>query len=213
MNQDEAGRLRREYEQAGLNVEDLAATPLAQFDVWFSGALAADIHEPNAFVLSTCTADGRPSGRAVLLKEVTETSLIFYTNLESRKSQEIMENHNVAATFVWLPLHRQVRFEGVAARVSDAVADAYFLTRPRGAKIAAHASRQSRIAANREEMESVFAERDATFGEDIPRPEWWGGWEITPDIAEFWQGRINRFHDRLRYVREGKGWTVERLQP
>lgn len=213
MNQEESRRLRREYEDAGLNVEDLAATPLAQFGLWFSGAVAADIDEPNAFVLSTASRDGIPSARAVLLKDMTDTSLIFYTNLESRKSEEIKSNPNVAATFVWLPLHRQVRFEGTASLVDDAAADAYFASRPRGAQVAAHASRQSRSATNREELESVFAEREASLGDEIPRPEWWGGWEIVPSSVEFWQGRVNRFHDRLRYVRAGEGWLVERLQP
>ena len=213
MNQEESSRLRREYELAGLGVEDLAATPMAQFEVWFAGALAADVYEANAFVLSTTGREGFPSARAVLLKETTEKSLIFYTNLESRKSQEIKENPHVAATFMWLPLHRQIRFEGEARLVADEVADAYFETRPRGAKIAAHSSRQSRPAANREELESVFAERDASFGDEIPRPEWWGGWEIFPHTAEFWQGRFNRFHDRLRYVQKGDDWIVERLQP
>lgn len=147
------------------------------------------------------------------MKDVTDKSLIFYTDLESRKSQEIKSNPLVAATFVWVQLHRQVRFEGNATLVDDHIADAYFTTRPRGAQVAAHSSKQSRTAANREELESVFSEREASLGESIPRPETWGGWEITPHSVEFWQGRSNRFHDRLRYVRSGESWVVERLQP
>ncbi len=210
---EEAARLRQEYEQAGFGIEDLADTPMSQFDLWFSGAVAARIYEPNAFILSTATNDGMPSGRAVLMKETTEESLIFYTNLESRKSREIKGNPRVAATFVWLPLHRQVRFEGTVKVVSGEVADAYFATRPRGAQIAAHSSRQSEVVSSREEIEGIFAERDASLGDVVPRPDSWGGWEITPDVAEFWQGRENRFHDRLRYSRSEGDWKVERLQP
>ncbi len=213
MNQEESGRLRREYEEAGINPEDFAESPMAQFDVWFSGAVAAGIDEPNAFVLSTSTPDGRPSGRAVLLKDADQDSFSFYTHLESRKSREMKANPIVAATFVWLPLHRQVRFEGRVEGIDDVTADAYFATRPRGAQVAAHSSRQSEVAANREEIESVFLERDASLGKEIPRPKDWGGWRVTPDVAEFWQGRPNRFHDRLRYSREGGAWTIERLQP
>lgn len=210
---EEAARLRREYEEAGLGVDDLADTPMAQFDMWFSGAVAAGVYEPNAFVLSTASSEGRPSGRAVLMKGTTENSLIFYTSLESRKSQEIKGNPRVAATFTWLALHRQVRIEGEAVLVPDHIADEYFATRPRGAQVAAHASRQSQVASSREELESIFAERDASLGEVIPRPDSWGGWEIVPDSVEFWQGRENRFHDRLRYVKTDTGWSVERLQP
>lgn len=213
MNAEEAARIRKEYEIAGLGIDDLADLPMVQFDLWFSGAVASGIHEPNAFVLSTSTKDGKPSARAVLMKDTTPESLVFYTNLESRKSQEIRDNPYVAATFAWLPLHRQVRIEGTATAVADHTADAYFASRPRGAQIAAHASRQSRPATSREELESVFAERDATLGEVVPRPETWGGWEITPESVEFWQGRENRFHDRLRYYRENDEWAVERLQP
>jgi pyridoxamine 5'-phosphate oxidase len=213
MNQDESARLRREYEDVGLDAVDMADTPMAQFELWYAGAVASGIHEPNAFVLSTSTSEGLPSGRAVLLKETTNKSFYFYTNLESRKSQEIRANPNVAATFLWLPLHRQIRFEGVATPVADDLADAYFATRPRGAQVAAHSSRQSQPAATREDMERVFAERDASFSDAVPRPEWWGGWELTPHTAEFWQGRVNRFHDRLRYRRDGETWIIERLQP
>jgi pyridoxamine 5'-phosphate oxidase len=110
-------------------------------------------------------------------------------------------------------LHRQVRFEGRATPVGDDVADAYFASRPRGARIAAHASRQSNSVSDRKILERVYAEVDARYGEEVPRPPWWGGWEITPDMVEFWQGRVNRFHDRLRYIRDGEGWVIERLQP
>lgn len=213
MDQEESRRLRQEYEDIGLEVEEMADDPMGQFKEWFAGAVAAGAYEPDAFILSTASTDGAPSARAVLLKGMTESSLLFYTNMESRKSVEIGSNPQVAATFAWLPLHRQVRFEGRANAVDDAVADKYFASRPRGARIAAHASRQSSPVAGREVLEQVYAEVDARYGEEVPRPPWWGGWEITPDMVEFWQGRVNRFHDRLRYIRDGDGWIIERLQP
>lgn len=213
MDQEESRRLRQEYEDIGLEVEGMADDPIKQFNEWFAGAVAAGIYEPDAFILSTASTDAAPSARAVLLKGITGSSLLFYTNLESRKSIEIRANPHVAATFAWLPLHRQVRFEGRATPVDDDVADAYFASRPRGARIAAHASRQSNPVADRAILEGVYAEIDARYGDEVPRPAWWGGWEITPDMVEFWQGRVNRFHDRLRYVRDGDGWLIERLQP
>lgn len=213
MNTEVVNRLRREYEDAGLDAADLAADPMDQFKAWFSAAVESGIDEPNAFVLATVDSSGVPSARAVLMKDLGEIGVGFYTNLESQKSKEIAANPKVAATFLWLPLHRQVRFRGVAARIPDQKANAYFATRPRGAQIAAHSSRQSRPIENREQLESEFEENDLRFGDVVSRPEHWGGWEITPDSVEFWQGRPNRFHDRLRYTRSNGGWKVERLQP
>lgn len=213
MNTEVVARLRREYEDVGLNQEDLADNPMVQFGQWFRAAVDAGIEESNAFVLATVNADGQPSARAVLMKDFDHHSFAFHTNLESQKSLEIAANPQVAVTFLWLPLHRQVRFGGMATRISAEKADAYFATRPRGAQIAAHSSNQSRPAPSREYLKSIFDENDARFGEVVPRPEHWGGWEITAHVAEFWQGRPNRFHDRLRYTRSDGGWTVERLQP
>lgn len=213
MNTEVVARLRREYEDAGLNQDDLAENPMAQFGQWFTSAVEAGVEEANAFILATADTEGQPSARAVLMKGYTDQSFGFHTNLESQKSREIVDNPKVAATFLWLPLHRQVRFTGEASRISDDQADAYFATRPRGAQIAAHSSMQSRPVEDRESLEYVFAENDARFGELVPRPPFWGGWEITPNVAEFWQGRPNRFHDRLRYTRSGDGWVVERIQP
>lgn len=213
MDQEESRRLRQEYEDIGLDVATMADDPIQQFNEWFAGAVAAGIYEPDAFILSTASLDAAPSARAVLLKGITVSSLLFYTNLESRKSTEIRANPKVAATFTWLQLHRQVRFEGLATPVDEAVADEYFASRPRGARVAAHASRQSSPIADRENLEEVYAEVDARFGDEVPRPPWWGGWEITPYIIEFWQGRVNRFHDRLRYTRHSGGWVIDRLQP
>jgi pyridoxamine 5'-phosphate oxidase len=213
MNPEVVRQLRREYEDAGLDVGDLAPDPMTQFRVWFTGAVESGIDEPNAFVLATVSSDKVPSARAVLMKELRDESFGFFTNLESDKSRDIASNSQVAATFLWLPLHRQVRFRGLAERISDEKADEYFATRPRGAQIAAHSSYQSRPVSGREQLEEEFDNNDARFGEVVPRPSNWGGWEITPDSVEFWQGRPDRFHDRLRYTRAGRGWNVERLQP
>ncbi len=213
MNTEVVARLRREYEESGLNLQDMAESPMEQFRHWFTAAVEAGVEEANAFVLATVSGDGQPSARAVLMKGYSDRSFGFHTNMESQKSLEIEANPKVAATFLWMPLHRQVRFTGTATRITDEKADAYFATRPRGAQIAAHASQQSRPVSDREHLEAEFAEIDSRFGEVLPRPDYWGGWEITSDVAEFWQGRPNRFHDRLRYTRSNDAWEVERLQP
>lgn len=205
--------LRSEYETAGLDESEMAADPFTQFERWFDGALEAGIEEPNAFVLATATPEGRPSARAVLMKSFGPDGLGFHTGLGSRKGREISTNPYGAATFVWLALHRQVRFEGVMVQVESEAADSYFATRPRGARIAAHASKQSEVVGSREELEQRFRVLDSEFGDDVPRPDSWGGWRLVPDSVEFWQGRPNRFHDRLRYRVESGGWTIERLAP
>ncbi len=192
----------------------MAADPTSQFEDWFSSAVASGIDEPNAFVLSTSTIEGRPSGRTVLMKSFDESGIVFYTGLESRKSVEIRSNPWAAATFVWIQLHRQVRFEGAVAPVDAAVADAYFETRPRGSQIAAHASRQSTIIESRDELDRRFAELEEEFADGlVTRPELWGGWRLSPTSVEFWQGQPNRFHDRVLYSRDGVNWVMQRLAP
>ncbi len=214
MIEDLAAQLRREYETAGLIEHDMAADPISQFGVWFDGVIAAGISEPNAFVLATAAPDGRPSARAVLMKKLDDEGLVFYTNLASRKSEDLRANPRAAATFVWTSLHRQVRFEGTAELVTDEDADHYFEERPRGAQLAAHASMQSTVVASREELDQRFQEMDTHFnGVKIPRPRAWGGWRLHPVLVEFWQGQPNRFHDRIRYSRDGSGWSIERLAP
>lgn len=205
--------LRQEYESQGLDAEDMADDPITEFGEWFAGASGVGIHEPNAFVLATVDDDGSPSARAVLMKELSVDGIVFYTGLWSRKSRAMQANPIAAATFVWTPLHRQVRFEGQVALVSGEESDAYFATRPRGAQIAAHASRQSEIVSSREELDRRFAELDDEYGGEVPRPEHWGGWRLTPHLVEFWQGRPNRFHDRIRYRRDGELWVKDRLAP
>jgi pyridoxamine 5'-phosphate oxidase len=212
--EDQVAHLRREYEAVGLVERDMADNPIAQFRLWFDGVLDAGLEEPNAFVISTADSEAKPSARAVLMKGIDDDGIVFFTNLASSKSWDLRVNPRAAATFVWVPLHRQVRFEGRVALVSDDDADRYFETRPRGAQIAAHASTQSQIVASREALHEMYEELEAKFkGVKVPRPRAWGGWRLTPDSVEFWQGQPNRLHDRVRYVREGEGWRTERLAP
>lgn len=210
----EAARLRREYESEGISADTMAEDPIAEFRSWFEGALEAKVPEANAFVLATVDADGTPSARAVLMKDLVDEGIVFYTGLDSRKSRALEANPRAAATFVWIDLHRQVRFEGGVERVPDEVADTYFSGRPRGSQIGAHASRQSQVVSDRAELEAEYARIDERYdNEPIPRPERWGGWLVIPEAVEFWQGRPNRFHDRIRYRRDGSAWIKERLAP
>lgn len=204
---------RREYETAGLDPEVMADDPFSEFEEWFAGVLEVDLYEPSAFVLATVDADGTPSARALLMKDLSAEGLVFYTGLDSRKSRAMTANPRAAATFVWTQLHRQVRFEGSVAQVTAEEADAYFTSRPRGAQIAAHASRQSEVVVNRSVLEERFDAVSQEYGETIPRPEQWGGWRLSPEMVEFWQGRPNRFHDRIRYRSEAGRWVKERLSP
>lgn len=214
MTDDRIARLRREYEARGLVETDMASDPFAEFDRWFSGAVESGIDEPNAFVLATATPEGRPSARAVLMKGFDPTGLVFYTGLESRKSRELAANPEAAATFVWTPLHRQVRFEGAVVPVDADTADDYFATRPRGSQIAAHASPQSARIESRDQLDERFRRLEEAFeGGIVPRPRGWGGWRLIPSSVEFWQGRPNRFHDRIAYSRESAGWAKNRLAP
>ncbi|MEA1902721.1 MAG: pyridoxamine 5'-phosphate oxidase [Actinomycetota bacterium] len=214
MNADEAARLRREYEIGGLDESKMAADPFGEFSAWLEGVVAAELAEPNTFVLATADADGRPSARAVLMKSFSEEGIVFYTNLGSHKSQDLKVNGFAAATFVWVPLHRQVRFAGPVEIVEAEIADEYFASRPRGAQIGSHASDQSLIVESRAALESRFEELAISFGDaDIPRPDSWGGWRLKPETVEFWQGQVNRFHDRIRYRLTDAGWIKERLAP
>ena len=210
----EVARLRQEYEAEGLVESKMFDDPFAQFETWFSGAMESGIEQPNAFVLATVEASGKPSARAVLMKEFSKDGLVFFTGLHSAKSKAMDSNRVAAATFVWLSLHRQIRFEGSVERVDDSTADDYFATRPRGAQIAAHASHQSDIVEGRDALDQRFVAFEEEFGDgSIPRPEHWGGWILKPSLVEFWQGQPNRFHDRVRYRSVGKSWVKERLAP
>jgi pyridoxamine 5'-phosphate oxidase len=198
----------------GLHERDVAADPVEQFLAWFAEAGESE-RQPDAMALATATRDGAPSVRMVLLKSADERGLSFGTNLSSRKGHELDDNPRAAVTFHWVGRHRQVRAAGRVERLPDAESDAIWDARPRGARLAAAASRQSEPVADREALEHAYAEMDARFpGENVPRPSSWGGYRLVPDEWEFWQGRDNRLHDRLRYEPNGEGgWRVVRLSP
>jgi pyridoxamine 5'-phosphate oxidase len=211
---DVLARMRQEYGERGLRRSDLLADPLEQFTRWFDEARSAPILEPNAMTLATVDAAGQPSARTVLLKAVDRRGLTFYTNLESRKAREIAANPKSALLFWWPPQGRQVRFEGDLEPLDEAEADAYFATRPRGSQIGAWASAQSKVVADRAALDAAEREMEARFADGpVPRPPFWGGYRLVPARVEFWQGRVNRLHDRLRYTRRGDGWDLERLAP
>jgi pyridoxamine 5'-phosphate oxidase len=208
--------MREEYRLAGLNEETCETNPIVQFERWMNEAQAAHLKEPNAMTLSTATPDGRPSGRVLLLKEVSDLGFVFYTSYISRKARELESNPFAALTFYWPELERQVRVEGRASRVPREQSEGYFRTRPRGSQLGAWASRQSEVIPSRQELEAVLKEVESRYFAlyDVPSPEFWGGYRLLPDSIEFWQGRPNRLHDRLRYRRKDESeWKIDRLSP
>ena len=205
--------LRRDYDRAKLHEADAEADPVDQFARWFADALAGEIYEPNAMALATVGPDGQPSLRTVLLKDFDARGFVFFTNLESQKSLELQASGRAALLFYWDRLHRQVRIEGPVESVGGDEADAYFASRPYGSRIGAWASPQSRVIPARDVLETRVAELEAQYPEEVPRPPHWGGWRVRPDRFEFWQGRVSRLHDRLRYVTEDRSWRIERLAP
>ena len=214
MSDSELSDLRREYAAGGLDESDLAGDPVSMFELWMNQTRSAGLHEPNAMVLSTVSAGGRASSRTVLLKGLDERGFVFFTNYASRKAAELATNPGCSLLFPWHALERQVRVEGRAVRLSTAENDAYFYTRPRASQIGAWASPQSEVVADRAVLDRRFAELKESFGEGtIPRPEHWGGYRLEHDSVEFWQGRVGRMHDRLRYRRTTGGWLPERLAP
>lgn len=209
----DVAELRRNYTRDGLRRNSLDPDPVGQFRRWFADAVAAELVEPNAMVLST-TDGRRPSSRTVLLKAYDERGFVFFTNYESRKARDIAAQAEVSLLFPWYPLERQVGLLGKAERISAAESLAYFASRPHGSRLGAWVSQQSTVITSRKLLEMKWEEVKRKFSEgEVPLPSFWGGFRVVPVEFEFWQGRENRLHDRFRYVRNGDGWTVERLAP
>jgi pyridoxamine 5'-phosphate oxidase len=207
--------MRETYGLGELLEEQVDADPVKQFGLWLAQAAEAGLHEPNAMVLATVDRDGKPSARTVLLKGLDERGLVFYTNQQSRKADDLAANPACALVFPWHAMERQVRVEGIASKVPADEVDAYFASRPRGSQLGAWASQQSRPVDSREELDLQYAsyERQWPEGTEISTPYFWGGYRIEPVAFEFWQGRVGRLHDRLQYKRSGASWQLQRLQP
>lgn len=208
-------QLRRDYSQRALSEKDLPTEPFDLLKRWLQDALSEGLVEPNAAALATVSKDGQPSVRAVLIRDLDETGLIFFTNYESRKASELSNNPRAALLFLWTPLERQVRVEGFIEKVSEEISDAYFKSRPRNYQLAAWASPQSQPIPDRKFLEDRYKEMEARFeGQEVIRPPFWGGFRLVPERIEFWQGRPNRLHDRFLYMRQNDGsWSIVRLAP
>lgn len=207
--------LRQEYDNEVLHREDVADNPFTQFERWWQEIIQQEIFQPNAMTLATATANGRPSARTVLLKEMTTEGFVFYTNYHSRKGAELAQNPHACLLFYWRQFHRQVRVEGTITTVASETSDAYFASRPRGSQLGAWASPQSQSLENREELEGkLTAVTNQYTNQTIPRPPHWGGYILLPNYFEFWQGQPSRLHDRLSYtLTKDSNWRIERLAP
>ena len=194
--------------------QDLRSDPIVQLKAWVRSAEDAGMKEPEAMIIASATPDGKPSARVVLLKSLDERGLVFYTNYESRKGKELKKNPSVAAVFYWDILLRQVRVEGEVSILAQEESASYFRTRPLESRIGAWASKQSTVVPNRESLDEAFERKKKEFeGREVPLPPFWGGFLLVPRVFEFWQGRENRLHDRIRYSRSGSTWVIERLAP
>nr|WP_167175460.1 pyridoxamine 5'-phosphate oxidase [Saccharomonospora amisosensis] len=207
--------MRVAYNGEALEESGLAATWAEQLQLWLDEAISADVPEPNAMVLATADAEGRPSSRSVLCKGLDERGVVFYTNYTSAKSHDLTVTRYASVTFPWYPLHRQVNVRGDVEKVGLAETAEYWASRPRGSQLGAWASPQSRAVASRRDLDTALNAIERRFEgvSEIPVPPHWGGWRIRPDVVEFWQGRQDRLHDRLRYVRNEDGWRIERVAP
>lgn len=213
MQNNDLSRIRSEYLKGELRSENVLPDPVQQFAVWMDQAILSEIPEPTAMTLATVGLDGFPSARVVLLKGFDENGFVFFTNYDSRKGQEISRNHRAALVIFWKELERQVRIEGMVMKTSGKESDEYFLTRPFDSRISAIISPQSTVIPNREYLDNLKQEYLKTFTGETKRPANWGGFLVIPEMMEFWQGRPNRLHDRIRYTRKGGDWIIERLAP
>jgi pyridoxamine 5'-phosphate oxidase len=206
--------MRENYTRGGLSEDEAGHDPFALFRVWFDAAVEAKLAEPNAMILATVSPEGQPSARAVLLKALDDRGFTFFTNYDSRKGRDLDRSPRAAVCFLWAPLERQVRVEGVVEKVTARESDDYFVNRPLGSRLGAWASRQSDVISGREYLERQHAELTAKYPDgNVPRPEFWGGYRLVPEMVEFWQGRPSRLHDRVRFVGSGNVWRRERLSP
>ncbi len=206
--------LRQDYRAASLSEHDVDGNPILQFKKWFSDAIGAHLYEPNVMTLATADAESKPSARIVLLKGFDNDGFVFFTNYESKKGKELLENPQAALVFFWAELERQVRIEGVVSKVEEHISTDYFHSRPKGSQIGAIASRQSAVIADRSILEKRVENLSAEFAEkEIPRPTNWGGYLLKPSLIEFWQGRSSRLHDRVVYQIMDGTWEINRLAP
>lgn len=215
MDQKEIQNLRQDYRGGSLIESQVSPNPIKQFETWFNDAVKAGVHEPNAMTLATSTINGRPSARIVLLKGFDTNGFAFYTNYLSRKGKEIAKNPHAAMVFFWGDLERQIRIEGTLEKLSKERSEHYFRSRPVGSQIGAIVSPQSQEIANRETLDNKLQQMETEFdGKEIPKPAYWGGYILKPELIEFWQGRSNRLHDRLLYKKADKNtWKIVRLAP
>lgn len=206
--------LRHDFAKQTLDERDVHIDPVLQFEKWFKEAVDAHVNEPNAMTVCTASKDGKPSARILLLRNFNEDGFVFYTNYTSRKGSEILDNPNCALLFFWPELERQVRIEGVLQKQTAEESDLYFKTRPRGSKLGAWTSEQSKVISSRDVLDKEYEILSKKYpGEDIPRPPYWGGFLLKPVSIEFWQGRPSRLHDRILYTKENGNWKIERLAP
>lgn len=213
MQPDDLSKIRNEYLQGELDIEHVLPEPVQQFGIWMDQVILAEIEEPTAMTLATVSPEGLPSARMVLLKGFDENGFVFFTNYDSRKGQEIAKNHRVALVFYWKELERQVRIEGYVLKTSGKESDDYFHSRPLKSQVSAIISPQSSVIPDRQYLEDLWIKYIQNHPGKLKRPIHWGGYLVIPEMVEFWQGRENRMHDRIRYSRKGGEWVVERLAP